>query len=78
MTDIDMLLMVEKGIRDGICHTTGDQLGKIIWNLPNSQMVLLILLMMYFKFSPKLDLSSKNITRCFWYGVWANLVIVED
>ena len=40
-------------------------------------MDLLRLLVMYFKCSPKFNLSSTKILRCFWYGVWFTGILLK-
>ena len=34
-------------------------------------------LAIYFKCSPKFNLSSENIPRCFWYGVWITCLLLD-
>ena len=44
---------------------TNDRLGKTILSLCNSPVDLINLLVMYFKCSPKFNLSSENVPTCF-------------
>ena len=56
---------------------TGDCLSEIIRSLQNSSMDLLNVFVIYFNCFPKFDLSSKNIPRSFWYGVWFTRLLLK-
>ena len=53
------------------------RLGNEFWSLSKNPMDLLNLLAIYFKCSPKFNLSSKNIPKCFRYGLWITFLLLN-